>query len=251
LKGERSAETAGKAFAAKAGVTGEDAAALGGPPRAAGRAVVDGLNMATSGVPTWGGGPMIDGTILPREPLASYEAGAWSKMPVMVGATGADGFFFGGTPDQVYAPFGDKRPAAEALYNPDGKAPIAVYGWKAAGDRMFIEPARKIARTLSAQGAPVYEFRFSYVAESQRTQWWGAPHATEIPVRVRHGRRSLRRGYDPGRRGGGQGGARLLDRLRQDRRSERGGAAGLAGYQAASDKLLDFSNTGPSLGLIH
>jgi len=46
---------------------------------------------------------------------------------------------------------------------------------------MFVEPARKIARTLSSQGAPVYQYRFSYVAESQRPSWWAAPHATEIP----------------------------------------------------------------------
>src|SRR5262249_14328272 len=30
-------------------------------------------------------------------------------------------------------------------------------------------------------GQPAWEFRFSYVAESMRKQWPGAPHATEIP----------------------------------------------------------------------
>jgi para-nitrobenzyl esterase len=28
---------------------------------------------------------------------------------------------------------------------------------------------------------PTYEYRFSYVADSMRKQWPGAPHATEIP----------------------------------------------------------------------
>jgi para-nitrobenzyl esterase len=248
LKGERSAETAGKAFAAKAGVTGEDAAALAALRALPASAVVDGLNMATSGVPTWGGGPMIDGTILPREPLASYEAGAWSKMPVMVGATGADGFFFGGAPDQVYAPFGDKRAAAEALYNPDGKTPIAVYGWKAAGDRAFIEPARKIARTLSAQGAPVYEFRFSYVAESQRTQWWGAPHATEIPfvfdtVDARYGA-----ALTPADAAAAKAAHAYWIAFAKTGVPSAAGLPAWPGYQAASDQLLDFSNTGPVVG---
>jgi para-nitrobenzyl esterase len=245
---ERSAETAGKAFAAKAGVTGEGAAALAALRALPASAVVDGLNMATSGTPTWGGGPMIDGAILPREPLASYEAGDWSKMPVMVGATGADGFFFGGTPDQVYAPFGDKRPAAEALYNPDGQAPIAVYGWKAAGDRMFIEPARKVARTLSSQGVPVYAYRFSYVADSQRKDWWGAPHATEIPfvfdtVDARYGA-----ALTPADAAAAKAAHAAWIAFAKTGTPNAPGLPTWPAYQAASDQILDFSQAGPVAG---
>jgi para-nitrobenzyl esterase len=179
--GQRSAEAAGLAFAAKAGVAGTDAAALQALRALPAETVVDGLNMATSNTPTWGGGPMLDGKIMTREPLQAYNVGAWTKMPVMVGATSADGFFFGGGRDQVFAPFGARRAEAEAQYDPKGDGDIKVYGWAAAGDRMFVEPARAVARVMSSQGAPVYQFRFSYVAESQRGQWWGAPHATEIP----------------------------------------------------------------------
>lgn len=89
--------------------------------------------------------------------------------------------FFGGSPDTVFAPFGARRAEAQALYDPDGKTPIQIYGWQAAGDRMFLEPARAVARAMAADGAPVRAYRFSYVAESQRKEWWGAPHATEIP----------------------------------------------------------------------
>ena len=45
----------------------------------------------------------------------------------------------------------------------------------------MIEPAREIARLLSARAQPVFEYRFSYVAESLRGKLPGAPHATEIP----------------------------------------------------------------------
>jgi para-nitrobenzyl esterase len=46
----------------------------------------------------------------------------------------------------------------------------------------MLEPARFVAATLSSQGIPTYEYRFSYVADSQRSTWTaGAPHATEIP----------------------------------------------------------------------
>jgi len=247
LPGERSAEMAGKAFAAKAGIAGEDAAALAALRALPAEAVVDGLNMATSGVPTWGGGPMIDGKLLPREPLASYEAGAWSRMPVLVGATSADGFFFGGTPDTIYAPFGDRRAQAEALYNPNGDAPIGLYGWQAAGDRMFVEPARKVARLMSAQGAPVRQFRFSYVAESQRKAWWGAPHATEIPfvfdtVDARYGAALTT---------ADAGAAKAVHAYWIDfARTGQATPAGLPAwptYDAASDQVLDFSASGPVL----
>ena len=46
---------------------------------------------------------------------------------------------------------------------------------------MMAEPVRAIARILTARGQPVYQFRFSYVAESLRKQFPGAFHATEIP----------------------------------------------------------------------
>ncbi len=244
---ERSAETAGKAFAVKAGVTGEDATALAALRALPASTVVDGLNMATSGVPTWGGGPMIDGVLLLREPLASYKAGAWRKMPVMVGATSADGFFFGGTPDQVYAPFGDQRAAAQALYDPDGKTPIGVYGWKAAGDRMFIEPARAVSRVLSAQGAPVHQFRFSYVAESQRKEWWGAPHATEIPFVFDTADARYGVTLTPADAAAAKAAHAYWVAFAKTGKAEPAGLPSWPTYDAASDQLLDFSASGPML----
>ena len=34
---------------------------------------------------------------------------------------------------------------------------------------------------MAAQGLKTWEYRFSYVAQSMRQEWPGAPHATEIP----------------------------------------------------------------------
>jgi para-nitrobenzyl esterase len=45
----------------------------------------------------------------------------------------------------------------------------------------MVEPARHVARVLAARGQPVYHWRFSYVADSMRKEWPGAPHATDIP----------------------------------------------------------------------
>lgn len=246
--GERSAESVGLAFAAKAGVTGDGAQALAALRALPADAVVDGLNMATAGVPTWNGGPMFDGKIMSQPTLEAYAAGAWTKMPVMVGATGADGFFFGGSRDQVFAPFGDKRAQAEALYDPTGDGDIKVYGWKAAGDRMFIEPSRAVARELSRQGAPVWQFRFSYVAESQRKEWWGAPHATEIPfvfdtVDERYGA-----ALTPADRAAAKAAHAYWIGFASKGAPAVPGQPDWPRYDAASDVILDFANDGVRAG---
>ena len=82
----------------------------------------------------------------------------------------------------VYPMFGRPKDAAaaRAAYAPNPATPVGTAAFKAGGDLMMIEPAREIARLLSAH-QPVFEFRFSYVAESLRATTPGAPHATEIP----------------------------------------------------------------------
>jgi para-nitrobenzyl esterase len=63
---------------------------------------------------------------------------------------------------------------------------------RVAADGLMVEPARFVAQAWSRAGLPAWEFRFSYVAESMRKEWPGAPHASEIPfvfdtVRARYG----------------------------------------------------------------
>jgi para-nitrobenzyl esterase len=244
--GAPSAEAAGLAFASKQGVLGQDAGSLARLRALPASAIVDGLNMGSLfGATTYSGGPIIDGAILPSDPLTAYQSGAWNKMPVMIGANGADGFFLGGGPDQIYAPFGDKRASAQALYDPDGKTPVDVYGLKAAGDRMFIEPARKVARTLSDQGARVYAYRFSYVASSQRGAWFGAPHATEIPfvfdtVAARYGAAAT-----ADDRAAAKAAHAYWIAFASTGQPKVEGLSEWPAYKTAQDQIVDFTNAGP------
>ncbi len=123
------------------GIAGEDAAALAKLRALPAEDVAKGLNMASMRVPTYAGGPVEDGITVLGAPTQLYAAGKGARVPVMVGATNMD----------------------------------------IGGDEVMAEPARQIARTLSARGQPAYYFRFSYVAESLRKQTPGAPHATDIP----------------------------------------------------------------------
>lgn len=100
---------------------------------------------------------------------------------------------------------------------------------------------------MSAQGAPVRQFRFSYVAESQRKAWWGAPHATEIPfvfdtVDARYGAALTT---------ADAAAAKAVHAYWIDfAKTGRAAPAGLPAwptYDAAGDQVLDFSTSGPVL----
>jgi para-nitrobenzyl esterase len=208
-----SAEDAGLAFAAKKGIAGTDAAALRKLRALPADSLVDGLNMASmSQASATYSGPMIDGKLRLQDLDAAYRAGKQLRIPVIVGATDMDiGFGSEGkTRDQLFAAFGANAEAARKAYDPDGRLTSTDLGGAIDRDRMMLEPARFVARIFSGNrsaaegipgsaggatwdaGQPVWEFRFSYVAQSMRSQWAGAPHASEIPfvfdtVRARYG----------------------------------------------------------------
>jgi para-nitrobenzyl esterase len=191
--GPPSAESVGVAFGKSVGVEGEDAAALASLRKLSADAVVSGLNMASMGTPTYSG-PMIDGKLVVESPEAAYAAGRGAKIPLIVGANSADiGFARARTIDELFAPFGPDIEKAKATYDPSGSGKVAEVGASFAADQMMVEPARYSARKIASLGEKAYEFRFSYVAESMRKEWHGAPHATEIPfvfdtVQARYGK---------------------------------------------------------------
>ncbi|MBT9473171.1 MAG: carboxylesterase family protein [Pseudomonadota bacterium] len=179
-----SGETVGLAFAKSVGIEGEDAAALAALRKLPTDAVIANLNLMTMFAPTpTYAGPMTDGLIVVDEPERIYRAGGGANVPLMVGANSMDiGISMARTLDEIYAPFGPaNRAAAQAAYDPKGTGSVGAVGSLVASDKMMVEPARFAAKAWSHLKRPVYVFRFSYVAESMRKEWPGAPHATEIP----------------------------------------------------------------------
>lgn len=139
--GMATAETIGQQFAATKGIAATDPQALAKLRALPAEQVVDGLNLAA----LFGGprpafsSPFVDGSVVVDAGKA-YASDRFTKVPVMVGATSAD------------------------IGGPQG---------------MMIKGARDVAATLSGQGVPVYAYRFSYVASSQKDA--GAGHASDIP----------------------------------------------------------------------
>ncbi|WP_036167544.1 carboxylesterase/lipase family protein [Massilia sp. 9096] len=142
-------EQAGVAFGVKKGIAADDREALEKLRALPADAVVDGMNLASrqGDNPPTYVGPFADGRVA-VQPLDVYQAGRMKKIPVMVGATSAD---------------------------IGGKTGFMVGG------------ARSVAAVLADHGLPVYEYRFSYVADSLRRPNaqgqtpQGAGHASDIP----------------------------------------------------------------------
>jgi para-nitrobenzyl esterase len=249
--GPVSAEAVGIAFAKSVGIEGVDAAALAALRKVPAEQVIAGLNLASMGAAaaTYVGGPLIDGTIVVESPEQAYRAGHYAKVPVLVGANSADiGFTMAKTMDDVLAPFGADKDKALAAYDPEKSSDVHAVGTRMSMDRSMGEPARFVAKTLAAQGVRTYLFRFSYVAESMRTQWPGAPHATEIPyvfdtVAAKYGK-------DLTAKDAAAAAAANAYWANFAKSGDPNGPGAVAwpAYEPRTDAIMDFTNDGPKGG---
>jgi para-nitrobenzyl esterase len=179
--GPASAESVGVEFAHSVGIDGTGKEALEALRRLPAVKVLGNLNMATMSQPGYAG-PMIDGQVVLADPQSVYLAGAGWHVPIMIGTNSLDiGFGFAPNKDALFAPFGVNREKAIAAYDPTGNGDLRAVQYMVAMDRFMVEPARFVATVFASEGEPAYIYRFSYVADSMRSKWPGAPHATEIP----------------------------------------------------------------------
>ena len=176
-------EARGLIFARKYGVEGQDAAALKKLRAVPAATIAKGFNMMTMNDPSYAGGPMLDGQlVVALAPSQVYANGQGARVPLIIGANSMDiGFVTEKTLDQLFASFGPNAAKARQVYGSDPKADFRAVSFMVGGDQLMMEPVRHIARLRTAHGQKVWQFRFSYVAESLRKQWPGAMHATEIP----------------------------------------------------------------------
>ena len=178
-----SAEKIGVAFAASAGIAGEDAAALARLRALPATAITRGMTaigLLALGERARFSGPVIDGRIVPADPATALAKAP--ALPIIVGADDMDlGLFRAADKDAAFATFGADAARARAAYDPDGTASLSQLTGMIGRDRMMIEPARLVARTYAAKPAPAWQFRFSYVAGSLAGKpIGGAEHSSEV-----------------------------------------------------------------------
>lgn len=237
------AEKRGVNFARKAGVEDMGPAGLAALRALPADRIVDGLDMRSimgAGVDHYSG-PMKDGKFLAEEPAVSVAAGRFQRLPLMIGATGLDGFPIGDL-DELFKGFGPNEAAAREAY----ASPVPMLTtWKIVGDRIFIEPARYLARQWADAGLPTFAYRFSYVVESQRGQMFGATHASEIPYAFR----TIDIRYPDAVTAADQAVSKAYhDYFVSFARDGRPAVAGLPAWEAYDpqrDMILDFTEQGP------
>jgi para-nitrobenzyl esterase len=242
-----SAEAAGVRLARHLGIEGEGESALAELRALPAMQLVDDLNMAT--LPSdhdYAGGPILDGRLYRGAPCAVYAAGGGARVPVMIGAnTDEVGHVNAGSLPALWTSFGPDAAAARALYDPQGQRTLAAVSSAAGGDQWMVEPARAVARLLSARGQRVYEYRFGYVASSLRQSSSGAPHASEIPfvfdtVAAHYGRQTSRADEAMAREVHAYWVA-----FAKTGRPEPAGLPDWPEYHASSDRLMAFTDRGP------
>ena len=247
-----SAEAVGVAFAKQAGIEGTDAQALRNLRALPAQSVVNGLNLASMGAPaaaSYVGGPVLDGQIMVAEPARLYAEGKAARVPLMLGANSLDiGFMQGKTVDDLLAQFGANADKARAVYQVKSGDDVRKVAFRMGGDQMMGEPARYVARALTAHGQPVYEYRFSYVAESLRQQSPGAMHATDIPfafdtVAARYGKNLTAQDA-----AAAHSMHAYWVAFATTGKPEVTGQPAWPLYDAKGDRIMDFTNAGPVAG---
>lgn len=169
-----SAEKAGLAFAKAAGLADSaDAAAL----RALPASTVQGqLSLFDTQADRFTG-PVIDGTIVPADPIDRFQSGAVPAMPYLIGSNGGE------LSQEAFAPILvgliekqlEPAPLADLKHAyGDPLAPVVIDAW------YFGEAARGYARIMSARRSPTWLYRFDYVAENGRAARKLAQHASDI-----------------------------------------------------------------------
>jgi len=175
------APEAGLRFAREQGIAGgSDAAALAALRALPAKAVL-GKVAFLGGDAATDPAPMIDGEVAPADTDEAFRSGSEAAVPLLIGTTDDElgalpGFIQRRNTAKLMPRFGQHAAALDAWYGPGKTRPEDLFD-----DAAFVEPARFLARHHLAGGAPVWLYRFGYVATAERSQHPGAEHASELP----------------------------------------------------------------------
>jgi para-nitrobenzyl esterase len=191
--GYRPAEAAGVEFAKKCG------AAEGPGQLAALRAMsADALLKATAGFDAPRSlefrsdrlrfGPVVDGWVIPDDPMTLFEKGRVNGVPLIVGANADEGSLFTmSTPlpkraeeyqELLEKSFGKSAAAGIASLYPASHLRQSVADLM--GDYLFVAPCRYVARTMQQAKNPVYLYHFAHPTPGPMGKLLGAHHGAEI-----------------------------------------------------------------------
>lgn len=133
---------------------------------------------------SWTPYPVIDGTILPGRPTQLINQGKFSKVPVLVGATTDENFFFTSslqTDFNMWWPAMTNLSAIQQVYPSSDFANETIRAQTANGETMFRCPREHVAEAQTAAGKSAYAYRFDSMNPTQQgpplvghsaENWW-------------------------------------------------------------------------------
>jgi para-nitrobenzyl esterase len=144
----------------------------------------------SAGKVTLGWGPVVDGLVIPKDPIVVLLSGQQHKMPVLLGSNADEMSAYSPlvlTPAQVRTLFDTSVPEAYeaeglSLYPPGTTNAQARQSYiQALTDAQFTAPARRLARALDiTQNEPVWRYLFAH-AQAGLGSIYGAAHGLELP----------------------------------------------------------------------
>jgi para-nitrobenzyl esterase len=181
-----SAEDIGVSFARSVGISSAGPDALHALRALPAERVRGDLNMSTlsklSDPLTYAKGPIVDGRLVIDAPGDLLKRGSANAVPLLIGTTTQDiAAMLPSSRQDPLAHFGTDSQQARQAYDPRATLPPFEIYLMIGADMSMHEPARFVAKRLTALGQPVWLYRFGYVAGSLRGKLAGAPHASEIP----------------------------------------------------------------------
>ena len=191
-----------------------------------------------------GGGSMADGKILPMSPADAFAKGLEAKVPYVVGwnslefpAPAADVEKFIG----AVAAANPRVSDIEASY-PDRE----TYLTHVVSDLLFTEPALALAAMHAGNGAPTWVYRFSVLSPAMRGVLKGAPHASERQY-VFQTLKTSPWPTDANDAVQAKTMSAYWAAFAKDGDPNDAGQPNWPRYDRARDRILDFSNDGPSV----
>jgi len=243
----KEAESAGTAWAVAAGLDTDDATALRALPA---EAVQRSANAAPAAM-----SPIIDGRTLRMNPSAAFQQGLQHKLPYLVGANSYEYSLLRWMPDalnSMYRQIGSDGEAALAPYLHDVRGqPVSrnLAEQQLWGDYFIVSPAHFLAARMSAGGAPVWLYRFSYVPAARRGQVAGAApgtaHGAELPYVFGNVDGPSMYGEGAQDRAMAQTASAYWTRFAKAGNPNGAGAVHWARYDSRDEPLLDFTDEGP------
>jgi para-nitrobenzyl esterase len=177
----------GTAFARGEGIEGAGIEALAALRALPAAKVCGGLNFGTlmmmgaKAAETYAG-PGYDGWTVSADPVVALRHRRAANVPLMIGTTSRDAAVtFPESRDDPLSFFGGEAAAARAAYDPEKKLKAHDLFVAVGEDLSMQEPARFVAKQMTASGNPVWLYRFGYVVESAQPKVAAAQHASELP----------------------------------------------------------------------